>query len=179
MSAQTDNIKVAPGAGSGFTMLAATFAVLLSMGSLMAVALKLNNDGTRYASAASGPAAIAAAAAPAEEVKLVIKTDEEHGKLGPEGTWHDAYLPADFSVKAGATVKVTVYNYDDAPHTFTAPGLGTNAEIAGGSENKPSKTTFTFHAPRKAGSYEWYCAMPCDPFSMTRFGFMKGHVTVT
>ncbi|MGN6257978.1 MAG: cupredoxin domain-containing protein [Solirubrobacterales bacterium] len=185
MSVRTDHIsdvREVPSVGSGFTMLAATFAVLLSMGSLMAVALKLNNDGAKSASAASPPAATGTAgatAAPVENVKLVIKTDEEHGKLGPDGAWHDAYLPADFSVKAGATVKVTVYNYDEAPHTFTAPGLGTNVEIAAGSESKPSKTTFTFHAPQKAGNYEWFCAMPCDPFAMTNLGFMKGRVTVT
>ncbi len=65
------------------------------------------------------------------------------------------------------------------PHTFTAMGLRTNVEIAAGSEEKPSKTTFTFQAPQQAGSYEWYCALPCDPWAMAHFGFMKGHVTVT
>lgn len=152
--------------------------LILSLGALLVIAallvavLKVNNNGnTQPASAATAPAA--------ETVKLVIKSDEEHGKLGPDGAWHDAYLPADFSVKAGATVKVTVYNYDDMPHTFTAPGLEVNAEIPPGSESKPSKTTFTFHAPQQAGAYEWFCAMPCDPFSMTHLGYMKGRVTVT
>lgn len=157
----------------GFTQLAAFFAVLLSMASLVAVASKLSDNSEHLATAAEG------AAAPTETVKLEIKTDEEHGKKGSDGNWHDAYLPADFSVKAGATVQVTVYNYDDMPHTFTAMGLGTNVEIAAGSESKPSKTTFTFHAPQKLGSYEWYCALPCDPWAMTHIGFMKGHVTVT
>ncbi|HET9152513.1 MAG TPA: cupredoxin domain-containing protein [Solirubrobacterales bacterium] len=172
----------------GLTQLAAFFALLLSMTSLLAVALKLNDNGEQAASAANGsmnggmlgPATGGGGTATAaESVKLVIKSDEEHGKQDPAGTWHDAYLPADFSVKAGATVRVTVYNYDDMPHTFTAMGLGTNVEIAAGSENKPSRTTFTFHAPQKAGSYEWFCALPCDPWAMTHFGFMKGHVTVT
>lgn len=114
-----------------------------------------------------------------ESVKLVIKSDEEHGKKGSDGQWHDAYLPADFSVEAGDTVHVTVYNYDDMPHSFTAPGLKVNEEVAAGSEEKPSKTTFTFQAPQKAGSYEWLCALPCDPWAMSHDGFMKGHVTVT
>ena len=162
--------------GGGFTQFAALFAVLLSMASLLAVAFKVDNSTEHTATAA---AATAATAPSVENVKLVIKSDEEHGKKGSDGAWHDAYLPADFSVKAGATVKVTVSNYDDMPHTFTSPGLGTNTEIAAGDENKPSKTTFTIHAPQKAGSYEWYCALPCDPFSMTHFGFMKGHVTGT
>jgi plastocyanin len=174
MSAKDDNREI-PRVGSGFTMLAATFAVLLSMAALLAVALKLNDNGNTQ----SASAAAATPAAAAENVKLVIKSDEEQGKMGPDGAWHDAYLPADFSVKAGATVKVTIYNYDDMPHTFTAPGLEANVEVPAGEEGKPSKTTFTFHAPQKAGSYEWFCALPCDPFSMTHFGYMKGHVTVT
>lgn len=164
---------------SGFTMLAATFALLLSMTALLAVAIKLNNNGnTQNASAATTPATAAAPAPEAESVKLVIKSDEEHAKKGSDGKYHDAYLPADFTVKAGATVKVTVYNYDDMPHTFTDPGLGTNVEIAAGDENKPSKTTFTIHAPQKAGSYEWFCALPCDPWSMSHKGFMRGDVKV-
>ncbi len=165
--------------------------ILLSMAALLALVVKLNNNGnTQPASAATRPAATAAsseeAVTPAPEaVTLVIKSDEEKGKKGSDGAWHDAYLPADFSVKAGATVEVTVYNYDDMPHTFTSPGLGVNARIAAGGETHPSKTTFTFQVPSKAatyqnaGSYEWYCALPCDPFSMTHYGFMKGHVTVS
>lgn len=160
----------------GFPVLAATFAVLLSMAALLGVALKLNNSGnTQAANAASGNGSAAPAV---EQVKLVIKSDEEHGKLGPEGTWHDAFLPADFAVKAGATVEVTVYNYDEGPHSFYSPGLGANVTIPAGSEANPSKTTFTFHAPKKAGSYEWFCTMPCDPWAMTHLGFMKGKVEV-
>jgi len=166
------------GAASRFAMLAATFALLLSMAALLTAVLKVDNSGsTQSASAASG--STSGAAASPESVKLTIKSDEEEGKKGVDGNWHDAFLPADFSVKAGETVQVTVYNYDDMPHTFTAMGLGTNVEIAAGSEEKPSRTTFTFRAPQKAGSYEWYCALPCDPWSMAHFGFMKGHVTVT
>lgn len=165
--------------------------MLLSIAALLALVVKLNNNGnTQHANAATLPAATAAApeattAAAPEEITLVVKSDEEHAKKGPEGEWHDAYLPADFSVKAGATVKVTVYNYDDSAHSFTSPGLGVNAKIAPGGETHPSKTTFTFQAPSKAatyqngGSYEWYCDMPCDPFAMSHYGFMKGHVTVS
>lgn len=175
--------------GAGLTQLAALFAVLLSMSSLLAVAFKLNGNSAQPASAANSVTmngsgmhgaigGFSGAAAPAETIKLVIKSDEEEGKKGPEGTWHDAFLPADFSVQPGATVQVTVYNYDDMPHTFTSMALGTNVEIPGGSEDKPSKATFTFRAPQKAGSYEWHCILPCDPWSMAHFGFMKGHVTV-
>jgi plastocyanin len=161
---------------SGFTMLAATLAVLLSMTALLAVAFKLDHSGGTQAASA---AATSAAATPGvESVTLVVKTDEEHGKKGPEGTWHDAFLPADFTVKAGSTVRVTVYNHDEGPHSFYSPQLGTNATIPAGSEKSPSKTTFTFHAPQKAGSYEWYCTMPCDPWAMEHLGYMKGDVKV-
>ncbi len=64
------------------------------------------------------------------------------------------------------------------PHAFTDPGLGTNVEIAAGGENQPSKTTFTIHAPQKAGSYEWFCALPCDPWSRSHKGFTRGDVKV-
>ena len=114
----------------------------------------------------------------AENIKLVIKTDEENGKKGSDGKWHDAFLPADFSVKAGSTVHVTVYNYDDMPHSFNSSELGANATISAGSEAKASKTTFTFTAPQKTGKYDWYCAMPCDPWAMAHDGYMKGYVTV-
>jgi plastocyanin len=156
----------------GFTQLAAVFALLLSMAALLAVAFKTDNSGSQIATAASPTAA------PAQHVKIVIKSDEEHGKLGPEGTWHDAFLPADFSVKAGATVKVTVYNYDEGEHSFTSSQLGTNVMIAAGTESKPAVTTFTFHAPQKAGNYLWICAMPCDPWAMNHDGFMRGYVKV-
>lgn len=168
----------------GMTQLAAALAVLMSMAALLGVAFN-KEDG------ASGPVTAAGALAPGmgtmgtagaagvESVKLVIKSDEEKGKMGPDGNWHDAFLPADFSIKAGATEQVTVYNYDDMPHTFTAPGLGVNEQIPGGSEDKPGKVTFTIHAPDKAGSYEWFCAAPCDPWAMTHMGYMKGRVTVT
>lgn len=179
----------------GMTQLAALMAVLLSMASLLAVAFKLNDDNsTHLATAASGmpmhgtvaggmmqrgTGSGAVVGGAEESVKLTIKSDEEKGKLGPDGNWHDAFLPADFSVSAGATVRVTVYNYDDMPHSFTADQLGTDVTIPGGSEDKPSVTTFTFRAPQKAGSYLWYCAMPCDPWAMSHDGYMRGRVKVT
>lgn len=158
----------------GFLELGVTFAVLLSMVSLVAVAFKLNESRQGEATAATK----AVAAAPVQQVKLVVKSDEEHAKKGPEGTWHDAFLPADFSVNAGATVEVTVYNYDDAPHTFNASGLGVNVTIPGGSETEPSEKTFTFHAPQHTGRFLWICMMPCDPWAMSHDGFMRGYVTV-
>jgi plastocyanin len=176
----------------GFALFVSTLALVMSMGALLAVAFKMNDSGTQSGAAtpmatgmaghmAGGGASTPAAAAetPVEDVKILVKSDEEQGKLGPEGAWHDAFLPADFSVKAGSVVRVTVYNYDEGEHTFTAPGLEANVVISAGTESKPSKTTFTFRAPPKAGRYEWFCALPCDPWAMHESGYMRGYVTVT
>lgn len=134
----------------------------------------------KYHPAAEQVAKSAKAAAPASKsIKLVVKSDEEHGKKGPDGKWHDAYLPADFSVQTGQKVTVTVYNYDEGQHSFTSSSLGVDQTIAGGSATHPSKTTFTFTAPSEAGEYEWFCDFPCDPWAMTHKGFMRGEVTVS
>jgi plastocyanin len=112
-----------------------------------------------------------------QPVALVIKSDTEHGKKGPDGKWHDAYLPAVFTVTSGRKVTVTIRNYDDAAHTFTSTGLGLNVPIRGGSAAHPSTTTFTFRAPT-AGSYTFRCDGMCDPYAMTHLGFMMGTVRV-
>src|SRR4029079_6149694 len=94
---------------SGFALLVATMALILSMGAVLAVAFKLSDNGTLASSgtmmsgAHHGSGSMMGRGATGgggelEKVKIVVKSDEEHGKLGPEGTWHDAFLPADFSV---------------------------------------------------------------------------------
>jgi plastocyanin len=124
---------------------------------------------------------VAASASPAatsvQTVALAIKSDTEHGRMGPDGKWHDAYLPGRFTVRAGSRLRVTISNYDTAPHTFTAPGLHVNAIVRAGSASRPSTTTFTFTAP-KPGSYRWRCLGSCDTWAMRRLGFMTGVVTV-
>ena len=125
------------------------------------------------------PAPATQAAAEPTSLKLSVKADDEHGRKGPDGTWHDAFLPADFSVQAGATVKVTIVNYDGGPHSFTSPQLGVNQTIpGGGSLSAPRTVTFTFIAPKTPGKYAWWCAVPCDPWAMAHDGFMRGFVTV-
>lgn len=130
----------------------------------------------------AGAAAAAPAAAKTQSVHLTIKSDDEHGRFGPDGKWHDAFLPANFTVHAGATVTVTVTNYDAMPHSFTSSTLSSssmiNQNIPAGSEKAPSTTTFTFTAPTQQGRYLWWCALPCDPFAMTHIGYMRGYVTV-
>jgi plastocyanin len=127
-------------------------------------------------------AAYATKAAPARAaaaVALTIKSDTQHGKQDTKGVWHDAYLPAAFSVKTGQKVTVTITNYDQGAHTFTAPGLKLNVAIAGAKAGKPSVTTVSFTAPSKAGGFDWFCAAGCDPWAMTHYGYMRGRITVT
>jgi heme/copper-type cytochrome/quinol oxidase subunit 2 len=131
------------------------------------------------APATSGPAKTAAPAVKPESLSIAVKADDEHGRRGPDGQWHDAFLPADFTVHAGAVVTVTVTNYDGGPHSFTSPSMGVNQTIpGGGSLNAPSRVTFKFTAPKKAGKYQWWCAVPCDPWAMKHDGYMRGFVTV-
>lgn len=132
-------------------------------------------------SAGSGTTNPSAGATPrgSQTVTLKVKSDSEHGKQGPDGNWHDAFLPAGFTVHPGKTITVTVYNYDDMPHSFTSPALGVDQTIPGGSASTPSKTIFTFISPSNAGSYQWWCAVPCDPWAMAHNGYMRGYVTVS
>ncbi len=162
----------------GFTLFISTLALVISMGALLAVAFKLNDNGAQTSAAATASMPMSSAHTAVENVKIVVKSDEEHAKMGSDGNWHDAFLPADFSVKPGALARVTVYNYDEGEHSFTSPGLGANVTIAAGSEAKPAVTTFTIHAPPKAGRYLWLCELPCDPWAMSHNGFMRGFVTV-
>lgn len=162
----------------GLTGLLSVLAIIVS-----SVALSTSSKTTTQVLAAPASAQRAAtvvATPKPEAVSLKVKADDEHGRLGPDKQWHDAFLPADFSVQAGSTVTVTVTNYDGGPHTFTAPSMNLNAIIpGGGSLSAPKTVTFTFKAPSKPGSYQWWCSVPCDPWAMAHDGYMRGVVTVT
>ncbi len=162
--------------GVGLAGLLSIAAIIVS---LVALSAKNPNAGPRTVTVqAASPAANSTPAVAPLAVKMIVKTDTEHGKKGPDGQWHDAILGGNLTVKAGQTVTVTVTNFDDAPHSYTAPDLGLNARIPGGSATGKT-TTFTFKAPTKAGTYQWFCAFPCDPWAMAHDGYMRGHVTVT
>jgi hypothetical protein len=75
---------------------------------------------------------VGAHAAAVDRVALASKSDAERARRSPDGKWHDAYLPAAFSVKSGDKVVVTIRNYDAAPHTFTSPRLHLNVVIKTG-----------------------------------------------
>jgi plastocyanin len=152
---------------------------------------------------AGGPSA--GSALPVMRIAMAVKPD---ARLGSDGGKHDAFVPrADLTVKAGQTVRMSISNYDDMPHSFTSPGLaagaaiptseqqrqgsgrdltvmpglgiGLDVNLPGATGKGPSKTTFTFRAPTKPGTYVYYCKLPCDPWAMSHFGYMMGHIRVT
>ncbi|HVT00479.1 MAG TPA: hypothetical protein VHE08_08180 [Solirubrobacterales bacterium] len=193
MSANDQTQAPLGSSSSGFVLLVATMALILSLVAVLAVAFRMQGSsssaGGHYASSMmngspvhgstmGGTAGTAVAGGGAEEINVVIKSDEEHARRGPEGTWHDAFLPADFTVQPGATVKVIFLNYDEGEHSFTSMPLGLNVKIPAGSAGHPKATTFTFHAPDHRGTYPWWCAMPCDPWAMSHVGYMRGYVRV-
>lgn len=111
------------------------------------------------------------------------------GAKGADGLRHDTTLGANFTVQVGSKVTVTVYNYDEGPHTITAPKLGLNITVPGARDEEngvPSSKTFTFTAS-KAGAFTWHCALPCDAGQKfwdmknptKKIGFMAGTITVT
>lgn len=114
------------------------------------------------------------------------------GQKGSDGLNHDTTYGANFSVERGQPVTVTVYNYDEGPHTITNKALGLNVQIPGAKnevQGIPSKTLFSFTA-KKVGTFRWYCSLPCDKgqgywaMNVTkkgigRDGFMAGNITVT
>lgn len=103
-------------------------------------------------------------------------------RLGADKKMHDAYTPTDFSATVGQPVIVTVYNYDTAKHSFTAPALHLNVIIPGARrDGVPAVKTFRFTVT-KAGAYHWLCVMPCDDakgWAMRHDEYMAGTVTIT
>jgi heme/copper-type cytochrome/quinol oxidase subunit 2 len=93
-------------------------------------------------------------------------------KPGPDGKLHDAFSVTNFYAHAGQPVKLVINNTDSADHSITAPAAGVNIMV------KPGVHTYTLLV-RKAGRFEWSCMMPCDPYSMSHVGYMRGYITVS
>lgn len=161
----------------GLTGLVAVLAIIVSVAALSSSGSGGTTTVTVPSARAAAPVA-APAPAPAS-LSVGVKADNEHGRMGPDKQWHDAFVPADYTVHAGQSVTMTFLNYDSGPHTFTAPSLNVNQMIpGGGSETQPVTATVTFTAPKTPGRYQWWCAVPCDPWAMSHDGYMRGYVTV-
>jgi hypothetical protein len=133
---------------------------------------------TSTASVATASAPAAAPATSAVAVKLEINAPPLGGVKGPDGVVYDAFVPAAFTMKVGVTYDVTIYNYDTQSHSWMAPDLNVDAIAPAGSASSPSVTHFVIK-PTKAGTFQWFCALPCDKWAMAHNGYMRGYVTVT
>jgi hypothetical protein len=114
------------------------------------------------------------------------------GQKGLDGRTHDTTYGANFKVHKGQHVVDTVFNFDEGPHTITAPGLKLNVKIPGATNEEkgiPSKTTFSFTAKKgrqvplalrtPLHRHGGYWAMNNSKAGPGKDGFMAGHITVT
>ena len=132
--------------------------------------------------AAKGPAPAAHAAAAALQAERVSMVVVSGVHLGTDKKLHDAFTPTDITAQVGQKVVVTVYNYDQGSHSFTAPALHLNVVFAAATRaGVPTVKTFSFTV-EKTGSYHWQCLMPCDDtakgWAMAHAGYMAGTVTI-
>ncbi len=98
----------------------------------------------------------------------------------PIGTTEPAYFGPGgkgavslFTIKAGTTEKIVFKNQDAMPHTFTVPSLGLNVMVP------PMGSITQSIVAKTAGTYTWYCSVPCGSWVMTHDGYMKGTFTVS
>ena len=129
-----------------------------------------------------------------QHLTLYVMADDM-GLVGPDKLHHDSFIPSSFVLKAGEPVQLTIVNYDDAPHSITAPDLGLNIMVkpatheASSDQVMPVTTSFTF-TPTKKGQFRWHCIFPCDKGSGQGWamksafdgqdsdGFMAGYIEV-
>ena len=109
---------------------------------------------------------------------------------GPDGAKHDVFgALSTTTVKVGIPVTITITNKDDVQHSMTSPELGLNIIAPAKTDKGDGTVSYTF-TPTKAGSFRWFCAIPCDSdnagWDMTSDGtgngqnnFMAGYITVT
>jgi heme/copper-type cytochrome/quinol oxidase subunit 2 len=90
-------------------------------------------------------------------------------KPGPDGKLHDAFSVTNFYTHVGQPVKLIINNTDTVAHSIMAPGAGVNIIV------RPGTHTYTLLI-RKAGRFQWMCMMPCDPYSMSHDGYMRGYI---
>lgn len=141
-------------------------------------ALSLTSIAAAAAMLGMASAAHATSAAQSKLFTILVKADDQHGRKGPDGKWHDAFLPADFSVPVGRTTTITIVNYDGSAHSMVSASLGLMVEIPAAKGSKPGRVTFTIK-PKIAGKYDWWCGSPCDRWAMTHDGYMRGYITAT
>jgi hypothetical protein len=114
----------------------------------------------------------------------------DDGNAGPDGAKHDTFKALDLKpVMVGQTVTISIENTDDVPHSFTSPELGLNILAQPAKEDGTSTVTTYSFIPTRAGTFRWYCAIPCDSDNnywdmqktsngQSQDNFMAGYITV-
>ncbi len=111
------------------------------------------------------------------------------GIVGSDGQPHEAFVPSNFVVRAGTTVRLTFVNYSPAQHNFVQPQLNLDLVIAAPGSAGTAATTTVVFTPVKKGVYRWFCSLPCDKAhgmwemgrgygGPSREGFMAGDIVV-
>ena len=134
--------------------------------------------GPTSTTSAVAPAATTSSTPTAVTVKMSINPPPLGGVNGQGGTIDDAFVPGLLTMKLGTTYDVVLYNYDPHAHTWTLPNFNINADTPAGSASSPSITHFTI-TPKSQGTFQWFCALPCDKWSMATNGYMRGYLKVT
>lgn len=134
--------------------------------------------GPTLTTSAVAPATASSSTPSAVTVKMSINPPPLGGVKGHGGAIDDAFVPGTLTMKEGTTYDVVIYNYDPHAHTWTLPNFNINADAPAGSASKPSITHFTI-TPKSKGTFQWFCALPCDKWSMATNGYMRGYLTVT
>jgi uncharacterized cupredoxin-like copper-binding protein len=134
---------------------------------LIAIDVVLIN-GTQPAQARQVQQIVKTSGAPAVQ-STVYLTASPGVKPGPDGKLHDAFSVTTFYAHVGQPVKLVINNTDSSDHSITAPSAGVSITV------KPGVHTYTLLV-RKAGRFEWFCMMPCDPYSMAHIGYMRGYI---
>jgi hypothetical protein len=109
---------------------------------------------------------------PSASAKVIDLTVIASGKKGPDGKLHDDFTVTDFHVTVGQPLTLRIDNTDTVPHSITSPEAGVNIIVSPGTHDY----TLLVH---RAGTFEWHCVFPCDPWSMTHIGYMRGVITAT
>jgi hypothetical protein len=143
-------------------------------------------SGSSMSMTTSGSTSNGPRAAVVLDYKIVGSGD---GNVGPDGRKHDTFMATNLMpIQVGKPVTITIQNMDEMPHSMSSPELGLNIMIPAAKDGKAGTVDFTF-TPTRAGTFRWYCAIPCDGDSQGwamapsvngfgREGFMAGTITV-
>jgi len=148
----------------GMTSVCSGVAVVLA---LIAIDVVLVN-GTAAAQARQVQQVVRISAAPAVQPTVYL-TVSPAIKPGPDGKLHDAFSVTTFYAHVGQPVRLVINNTDTSDHSITAPGAGVSITV------RPGVHAYTLLV-RKAGRFEWFCVYPCDPYSMSHVGYMRGYI---